>query len=120
MKFCSHCGKEVNDEAIICTGCGCEIQKDNKNSNSSGLKNAAKIFMMVSAISLGTSAIFMFALDILLSICCLIPLVWCIPMTVTLSNKIKNNEKISTGFKVCTLLFVSIIAGILLLCDNEQ
>ena len=23
MKYCSRCGKELVDEAIICTGCGC-------------------------------------------------------------------------------------------------
>ena len=23
MKFCTKCGKELNDEAAICTGCGC-------------------------------------------------------------------------------------------------
>ena len=25
MKFCSHCGKEVMDEAVICPGCGCSV-----------------------------------------------------------------------------------------------
>jgi len=24
--FCEKCGKEVNDEAVICVGCGCEIK----------------------------------------------------------------------------------------------
>ena len=23
MKFCTHCGKEIFDEAVICPGCGC-------------------------------------------------------------------------------------------------
>lgn len=26
MKFCTHCGKELLDEAVICTGCGCACQ----------------------------------------------------------------------------------------------
>ena len=26
MKYCSHCGKEVLDDAIICPGCGCSVQ----------------------------------------------------------------------------------------------
>lgn len=26
MKYCTHCGKEVLDEAVVCTGCGCEIK----------------------------------------------------------------------------------------------
>ena len=29
MKFCQHCGKEIMDEAVICTGCGCSIQTAN-------------------------------------------------------------------------------------------
>lgn len=24
MKFCTHCGKELLDEAVICPGCGCD------------------------------------------------------------------------------------------------
>ena len=26
MKFCSHCGKEVAEEAVICLSCGCKTQ----------------------------------------------------------------------------------------------
>lgn len=25
MKFCPHCGAEVNENAIVCTKCGCEV-----------------------------------------------------------------------------------------------
>jgi len=25
MKYCSHCGKELVDEAIVCPGCGCGV-----------------------------------------------------------------------------------------------
>lgn len=25
MKYCSHCGKELMDEAVVCTGCGCAV-----------------------------------------------------------------------------------------------
>ena len=25
MKYCSKCGKELLDEAIVCTGCGCAV-----------------------------------------------------------------------------------------------
>ena len=25
MKFCSKCGKEIMDEAIVCPGCGCAV-----------------------------------------------------------------------------------------------
>lgn len=26
MKFCSKCGKELNDEAVVCMGCGCPVE----------------------------------------------------------------------------------------------
>lgn len=29
--FCQKCGKEINDEAVICVGCGCPV-KSNTNS----------------------------------------------------------------------------------------
>ena len=48
-----------------------------------------------------------------------IPLIWCIPMTIKVYKAYKGEETLSTGFKVCTLLFVSLIGGILLLVDNE-
>ena len=35
-------------------------------------------------------------------------------------RKVDLGEKVGTAFKVCTLLFISIIAGILMLCDNES
>lgn len=31
MKFCQHCGKELMDEAVICTSCGCSVQTPNNN-----------------------------------------------------------------------------------------
>lgn len=27
MKFCEKCGKEIMDEAVICPGCGCAVEK---------------------------------------------------------------------------------------------
>ena len=28
--FCSKCGKEINDEAVVCVHCGCATEKMNK------------------------------------------------------------------------------------------
>lgn len=33
--FCSKCGKEIDNEAVICIHCGCPTQNFNKNSNNS-------------------------------------------------------------------------------------
>lgn len=105
MKYCSHCGKELEDDAIICVNCGCKApsSEEKKEKVSNGLRVAAKILMIISTVACGFF---------------IIPLAWCIPMTISCSNKIKNNEPISLGFKICTLLFVNTIAGILLLIDD--
>ena len=29
MKYCTHCGKELFDEAVICVGCGCAVSDQN-------------------------------------------------------------------------------------------
>lgn len=31
MKFCSKCGKEINDEAVVCVHCGCSTADPGKN-----------------------------------------------------------------------------------------
>ena len=31
MKYCNKCGKEVNDEAVVCIHCGCSIRKPTTN-----------------------------------------------------------------------------------------
>lgn len=31
MKYCTHCGKELLDEAVICVGCGCPVSGQNQN-----------------------------------------------------------------------------------------
>ena len=29
--FCQNCGKEIDDNAVICVHCGCEVKQGNKN-----------------------------------------------------------------------------------------
>ena len=130
MKYCSHCGKELNDEAVVCVGCGCSVHAKNTSNNKS-LKTVSLVFMYISCalpifISLimfiaGSSLIGYLAVSpLIMGFTYLIPLAWMLPMTVVLKNKIKNNESIGVGFKVCTLLFCSIISGICLLCVNDD
>lgn len=26
MKYCTHCGAEINDQAVVCPSCGCAVQ----------------------------------------------------------------------------------------------
>ncbi len=53
------------------------------------------------------------------SVFCLIPLAWILPMRKKIVNAINNGTTLTTGFKVCTLLFVNLVVGILLFCASE-
>ena len=116
MKYCTKCGKELIDEAVICTGCGCAVgNKEVVDLFSSAqpvehevstLKTIAKVFMILGTVG---SGIFGF----------LVPLAWCLPMTLSYCKKIENGEPIGVGFKICSLLFVNLIAGILMLVDCD-
>lgn len=35
MKFCSKCGKEIMDEAVVCPNCGCPVANINPNAQNS-------------------------------------------------------------------------------------
>ncbi len=106
MSFCQHCGKEIEDGAIACPQCGFAINYSKNEVIIVKSYTAIKVFMILGCV-----------LNALLSY--LIPLCWCIPMTVIAFKKLNKGERIGTGFKVCTLLFVSLIAGILLLCEKD-
>ena len=69
-----------------------------------GIKIAAKVFMVISCVVMGLW---------------IITLAWTIPMTSSYSRKINSNEPVSVGFKICTLLFINVIAGILMLCSKD-
>lgn len=110
MKYCSNCGHELLDEAVFCPNCGCLVQKAvvpavAPAKPETGMQLAAKIFMIISCVMCGI---------------CLIPLCWMIPMTVIYFNYLRDRRPVPLAFKICTLLFVSLIAGILMLCDNED
>lgn len=112
--YCRQCGKELVETAVVCPNCGSptanfdNAKKANKVEKGSydknGLKDVAKILMIICTVVSGFA---------------IIPLAWCLPMTISYSRKVQNKEPISLGFKICILLFVSRIAGILLLVDDE-
>ena len=114
--FCKNCGTQLGEGASFCPNCGTQVAETAAmqqtapvaNKGSDGLGTAAKIFMILSCISYG------------ISIIGLIALAWAIPMTASVSKKVKNGEPIGVGLKICTLLFVNTLAGILLLCRKEN
>ena len=74
-----------------------------KATENADLRKATKILMLLSTI-IGGFAI--------------LPLAWCIPMLITYSGKVKRGEKVGTAFKICSLIFVNVFAGIYMLCDD--
>ncbi len=143
MKYCTNCGTQLPDEAYVCNQCGtaqgqAPVQQNYAPPQGyappqqgyappqqgyvppqgyapqqayapapqvSGLATAAKILMIISTVVMGLY---------------LIPLAWCLPMTISYCNKLKTGQPVSIGFKICTLLFVNTIGGILMLCDNKN
>lgn len=90
------------------------------------LESAAHFFMVLSCLAYLLVAIIMFICSYTLefskinALLCLIPLVWCLPMTISYSKKTYNSEYVGVRFKINILLFVNFIAGILALCDNSN
>ena len=103
MRYCSHCGAQIADEAVICVHCGCKTEQTRVQTQDDTMKTVIKVFLIIGCIAIGWM---------------LIPLAWCIPMTVSIFKKLDAGEPISTGMKVCTLLFVSLISGICMLCSD--
>lgn len=117
MKYCSHCGKQLLDDAVVCPNCGCQVTQN--STNKSTLRTVAKVFMVIGCLansSIGAlnslSSEYANTMTVVFSF--LIPLAWTIPMTVYYFK----HEKVGIAFKICALLFVNLIAGICMLCDK--
>lgn len=64
---------------------------------------------------------FIFCIISLVATCwAVIPLAWMIPMTVHSWGIYKGTKPNTTGFGVCTLIFVTLVGGILLLCSKKD
>lgn len=59
-------------------------------------------------------------LSLLLSSVAIIPLAWMIPMCVISWGIYKGTKANTVAFDVCTLIFVSVVGGILLLCSRKD
>ena len=115
-KFCTNCGSQMDLVLPFCTNCGQAFNDSNKNYYSNGVTNGDT--------KLNTMQIIIIVLLVLASIASafaffFIPLLWCIPMTIHYSNKCKKNEQVSTAFKICTILFMGLIPGILMFFDQD-
>jgi hypothetical protein len=148
MKYCEKCGAEMDDNAEFCPKCGakvggsdhpvdhecgccngeCECHHYNKT-----LRIVASIFMLITVLG----CLFFFLIAIIAfgdpkygadaeklskaaAIIYLIPLLWQVPMTIVAFKSVKDGRHLGIAYKVCTLIFVSVIGGILLLCDVDH
>lgn len=109
MKYCSRCGTQVNDSAAFCTGCGNRFEQPGyvvqAQPKDDTMSVVVKVFLIIGCVARGWM---------------LLPLAWCLPITISIFNRMRDNQPISTGLKICTLLFVNLIAGICLLCMNDN
>ena len=100
-------GNELYDEAVVCVKCGrsvAPLPQQPAVSQDNSLGEVAKVFLILGCIVQGWL---------------LIPLAWCLPITISVFHCLRDNRPVGTGLKVCALLFVSLIGGICLLCMND-
>ena len=102
-------------------------------SQSSGLKTAAKILLIIQTVFSAFALLFCLGFFIIsliskknefmilawiLQSSAIFSFVFRLCMTISYSRKIDERQPISVGFKLCTLFLLSPVAGILMLCDN--
>ena len=131
--FCPQCGKENVDEAQFCVQCGNALKQADIQPQQPVYQQPAvpvqpqpvpaqaATYPMTKQDE--TLRLINFILCILscIAICwAVIPLAWAIPMTVHSWGIYKGTKPNTTAFGVCTLIFVNIIGGILLLISNKD
>lgn len=83
------------------------------SSTDSTLRLIAFVFNVLTLCSVTVSGLVTFGIG-------LIPLAWVIPMTVVCWKVYKGERPNTVAFGVCTLLFVNLVSGILLLCSSKE
>ena len=146
MKYCQQCGSENTDANKFCVSCGAslnttdntaaasswteqvqqaqqtqQVQQANPTTatfNTTGVsasvtlsdtdKTLRLVAFVFNCLSLAGFAIF------------IIPLAWMIPMTVVSWGIYKGTRRNTVAFGVCTLIFLNLVGGILLLCSSKD
>jgi len=121
MKYCSKCGNEIFDDTVICPHCGCYTDDMCKNKKNSEYKTTAMVFMIVRCAIVFIISIATFITDgFIVGARWFLPLLWCVPMTIVYSLKTSDGEEVGLCFKILSLIFVSVVAGIVMLCDKTE
>lgn len=129
--YCDKCGFKLLEDQNFCPKCGNRIKRETysfvdkdafgedandgyddrdrdegyRQTDSDVIVSITKVFLII------TCVLCSFAI---------IPLLWCIPMTVHYYKTIEQDERLSVSFKVCALIFMGIIPGVLMLIDPDH
>ena len=133
--FCKYCGKEIEEGHPFCPHCGSRLDRAANPAYQAPYQppypyqpsqpsyqppyQTPQYAQKQEPTTLATVAFVFMIISTVLSGFFLIPLAWMLPMTLIFKKKIDGGLPVGTAFKVCTLLFVSTIAGILMLCDDK-
>ena len=108
--YCLKCGNKIPEGSVYCQNCGVKYsynETERPRIVKNTAKKVAKAFMILGTVSNAVTFL-------------LLSLIWCVPMTSSYSEMIERGEKVGTGFKICTMLFVSFIAGLIMLFDKDS
>lgn len=137
---CQKCGNVIQENQNFCAKCGEPAQSNSENildNNTTPTlpKKDIKKYSVASAFFVLSIIIRVVVLLAMLAVDCTygnpnalgidflslsIPFLWIIPMYIHLKNCIEFKQSVTLSFKICTLLFVSTIGGIILLCTDEN
>lgn len=110
MIVCPLCGREAPSGARNCPQCGRRLSAgpfalgEQAVPEKSSIEVAAFAFYVISCVSISFF---------------IVPLIWAIPATIYVKNRIDRREKISLLFKLFSFFFVSLIGGFILFFRDE-
>ena len=139
-KCCTKCGSEMPGNFAVCTNCGNHFHQDKKTCPSCdaempskfpictncgySFKSEKQLFVFNNSVTDPSplqiiSLALMIIISLILAFCFFfIPLLWCLPMTIYYANNIRKQKSTHIAFKICTIIFVGIIPGIVMLFDD--
>lgn len=131
MRYCTKCGTEMPNDAVYCPKCGAKTEGPTLGGASSGEGYGSSDLSVVGSYgtpvqSSGTRSVLVNAamafmvISIFFGFVFIIPLLWLIPMANIVNRYRMGGPAPSTGMKISILIFGSVIAGILLLCDTHK
>ena len=97
----------MHEKAVICVQCGrsAEPARRSPAAQNHSLITVIKIFLIIACISQGWL---------------ILPLLWCIPMTVHVFSRLNRGQPVGVGMKIAVLLLLNMVSGICLLCMDDN